>query len=69
MEETGWLPVVEFEATEYVVDVLNRYFAQVLDPTECVSFHLDASREMVRAMTGMGWRAWTPKLDDQEGIV
>lgn len=73
MEEDGteWLPVVEFEGVEYVVDVQNRRFRLLLAPTEIVAFHSDEGQEMVRAMTGTEWRAWTPRerLDHREGVV
>ena len=71
MEETEWLPVVEFAGVEYVVDVQNRCFGQLLEPTESVAFYSDEGREMVRAMAGMDWRAWAPRgrLDDREGVV
>ncbi len=55
MEETEWLPVVEFDGIEYVVDVQSRCFSRLVDPTENVAFHSDEGKEMVRAMTGMAW--------------
>jgi hypothetical protein len=35
--------------------------SQLQDPTEIVAFHSDEGREMVRAMAGAEWRAWTPR--------
>ncbi len=70
-DETEWLPVVEFEGTEYVMDVQNRCFSQLTDPTENVAFHSDEGKEMVRAMPGTKWRARTPRerMGDREGMV
>jgi len=61
MEETEWLPVMEFDGVGYVVDVQNRRSGQLLAPIEIVVFHSDEGREMVRAMVGMASRAWTPR--------
>jgi hypothetical protein len=56
-----WLPVVEFNGVEYVVDVENRRFGQFDDPDSGVEFHSDRGREMARAMIGRQWRAFTPR--------
>jgi len=47
MEEGGteWVPVVEFDGVEYVVDIKNKGFAQLQDPTEIVAFHSDEGRD------------------------
>jgi len=70
-DEAEWLPVGEFHGVEYVVDIQNRRFGQLQDRTEIVTLHSDEGREMVRAMVGMEWRAWTPRetLDDREGVA
>ena len=57
----GWLPVMEFEGVEYVVDVENRRFGRFNDPSRGVEFHSDRGREMVKAMIGQEWRAFTPR--------
>jgi hypothetical protein len=64
MEETEWL-AVEFEDVEYVVDVQSRCFSQLLAPTENAPFHSGEGK----AMAGTEWRAWTPRVDDREGVV
>jgi hypothetical protein len=69
MEKAEWLPVLEFEGIEYVVDVQNRCFSQLVDPTESVAFHTDEGREMVSAMTGTERWAWTLRADDRAGVV
>lgn len=71
MEETEWLPVVEFNGVEYAVDVHNKCLGRLLDPTEIVAFHSDEGREMVKTRAGMEWQVWTPRetLDDREGVV
>lgn len=72
MEEHGaeWLPVVEFDGVEYVVDVLNRTFRLCRDPDDDVSFYSQQGRAMVEAMAGTEWRAWTPReVWEKEGAV
>jgi len=62
---------VEFDGVEYVVDVQNRRLGQLLDPSEIVAFYSDEGREMVRAMAGKDWQAWTPRgrMDDRKGVM
>lgn len=59
--EIDWLPVVKFNGVEYMVDIENRTFRQRLDPNSRVSFYSDRGREMVKAMTGRQWWAFTPR--------
>ena len=59
--EIDWLPVVSFNGVEYMVDIENRAFRQCLDSNSRVSFYSDRGREMVKAMTGRQWRAFTPR--------
>jgi len=63
MEEDGteWLPVVELDGVEYVVDIANRAFRQRCDRDISVGFYSEQGREMVRAMAGMEWGMWTPR--------
>lgn len=68
-DKTEWLPVVEFESIEYVVDVQNRRFGRLADPVESVVFHSGEGGEMVKTMSGTEWRAWISRADDREGVV
>ena len=56
-----WLPVVEFDGVQYVIDIENRRFGQFNDPDSGVEFHSDQGREMARVMIGQEWRAFTPR--------
>ena len=51
-----WLPVVEFDGAEFVVDIANRVFRERWDPDRTIDFHSRHGREMVRAMVGREWR-------------
>lgn len=68
MEESEWLPVVEFDGLEYVVDVAGRRFRSRIDPDEGVGFYSEKGREMVQAMVGSEWRVWMPR-EAVEGVV
>lgn len=61
MEQTQWLPVVEFDGIEFVVDVEGRRFRSSIDPDESVGFYSERGRNMIRAMIGTQWHAWTPR--------
>ena len=61
MEETEWLPVVEFDGVEYVVDVAGGRFRSRIDPDDGFGFYSDRGREMVAAMVGTVWRVWMPR--------
>lgn len=61
MEEAEWLPVVEFEGIEHAVDIHNTCLGRLHNPAGVVAFHSDEGREMVRAMMGTEWRAWTQR--------
>jgi hypothetical protein len=60
MEQTEWLPVVEFDGVEYVVDVAAREFRPCAEPNDGVGFHSEKGRGMVAAMVGTEWRVWMP---------
>jgi len=62
MDETEWLPVVEFDGVEYVVDVAGgRRFRSCIDPDDSIGFYSEKGRQMVEAMVGTEWRAWMPR--------
>jgi hypothetical protein len=44
-----------------VVDIEQRQFRQLYSPDVGVSFHSQRGRQMVKAMLGTGWRAFTPR--------
>lgn len=67
MEETEWLPVVEFDGVEYVVDVGERRFRSCIDPDDGVGFYSAKGREMIQAMVGTRWRAWMPREVVEQG--
>jgi hypothetical protein len=61
MEQTEWLPVVEFEGVEYVVDVAAREFRPCDDAGSEIGFHSEKGRRIVQAMVGTEWRVWMPR--------
>ena len=63
MGEDGveWVPVVELDGIEFVVDFANRAFRQRSDPHRWVCFHSERGQEMIKAMVGAAWRAFTPR--------
>ena len=69
MEQTEWLPVVEFDGVEYVVDVVERRFRSPIDPDDGIGFYSEKGRQMVAAMVGTEWRAWTPREVVEEELV
>jgi len=56
-----WLPVVELDGIEFVVDFAKRAFCPHGDPNNSVSFHSEQGRVMVQAMVGAAWRVSTPR--------
>jgi len=72
MEKDGveWLPVVELDGIEFVVDFANRAFRQHCDPNSSVCFHSEHGRDMVQAMVGTAWRTFTPReVWEKAGMV
>ena len=69
MEQTEWLPVVEFDGVEYVVDVVARCFRSRIDPGEGVGFYSEKGREMVQAMIGSEWKVWMPREVVEKELV
>jgi len=69
--ETEWLPVVEFDGVDYVVDVVGRCFRSRIDPDDSVGFYSEEGRRMVQAMVGTEWRVWMPRevVDGQAELV
>ena len=59
MEDT-WqlLPVVEFDGTQFFVDVESREFRDMNDPENVVDMHSDHGREMVKEVAGLEWRVF-----------
>jgi hypothetical protein len=65
MEDTrGWLPVGEFDGTQFFVDVESREFRDVDDPENVVDMHSEEGRRMVEEMAGMEWRVF--RVDNQQ---
>lgn len=60
-DRTDWLAVVELSGNKYVVDIEQRQFRKVHDPSSVVSFYCEEGRKMIRAMADMDWRAYTPR--------
>lgn len=58
---TDWLPVVDFDGDQYVVDFEVRAFRRFRDPKSAVSFYSDAGRHMTKAMMGTEWRVFTAR--------
>jgi hypothetical protein len=58
---TEWLPVVDFDGDQYVVDFEVRAFRRFRDPTSAVSFYSDAGRQMTKAMMGTEWSTFTAR--------
>jgi len=65
-----WLPVVELGGIELVVDFVNRAFRQRSDPNRSVRLHAERGHEMVKAVVGAAWRAFTPReVWEKAGVV
>jgi len=54
--ESWFLPSVELEGVDFLVDVGPREFRRADNPDERVWFYSKEGREMVRSMAGTQWR-------------
>lgn len=60
-ENPDWLPVVELDGIEYVVDVGCRQFRPICHPADGIGFRSDKGQKMLKAMIGIQWRAFVPR--------
>jgi len=60
-ETMDWLPVVEVDGIDYVVDVGSRQFRPLHEPAEGIGFRSEKGREMRRAIMGRQWLAFVPR--------
>lgn len=69
MEQTEWLPVVEFDGQEFVVDVAARAFRRCNKPAKEIGFYSTEGRAMMRAIVGTQWHGWMPREAVEELVV
>ena len=57
-EQARWLPVVEWDGREFLVDVDRRQFRNVNDASDFIGMHSPQGRAMVRQMQDVEWRVF-----------
>ncbi len=57
-EQARWLPVVEWDGREFLVDVDRRQFRNVNDAGDFIGMHSPQGRAMVRQMQDVEWRVF-----------
>lgn len=54
-QEPRLLPVTEVDGREFLVNVENRQFRNVMNPDEIIGMHSEQGRKKLREMQGSQW--------------